>query len=164
MAAAGIFRPGMRGYFVPLVAGFVLAGSAFLPWVKVGDVTLTGVPDTAALWIVGFGLLASMLSLLSLVTRKNSRHPLLLVGLLSLGIMFLSWRLMPQVVADRALMKSQAISIVEQTPFEAAPTASAGNGIYVGLVAAAVIVVFGLTIVVRRVARPYVVESPDDDV
>jgi hypothetical protein len=164
MAASGIFRPGMRGYFIPLVAGLILAGSAFLPWIQVGDVTLTGVPDTAALWIVGFGVLASVLSLLSLITRKNSRHPLLLVGLLSLGIMFLSWRLMPQVVADRALMKSQAKSIVEETPFEAAPTASASYGIYVGLVASTVIVCFGLTIVVRRVARPYVVDSPDDDV
>jgi hypothetical protein len=164
MAAAGIFRPGMRGYFIPLVAGLVLAGSAFLPWVKVGDTTLTGVPDTAALWIIGFGLLAALLSVLSLVTRKNSRHPLLLVGLLSLGVMFLSWRLMPRVAADRALMRLQALAIVEETPFEAAPPASAGNGIYVGLVAASIIVVFGMTIVVRRVARPYVVESPDDDV
>jgi hypothetical protein len=154
----------MRGYFIPLVAGLVLAASAFLPWVKVGDVTLTGVPDTAALWVVGFGLLASFLALLSLITRKNSRHPLLLVGLLSLGILFLSWRLMPRLAADRALMKSQAVSIVEQTPFEAAPTASAENGIFLGLAAATVIVCFGLTIVVRRVAQPYVVESRDDDV
>jgi hypothetical protein len=164
MAAASIFRPGMRGYFIPLVAGLVLAGSAFLPWVYVGDVALTGVPDTAALWIVGFGLLAAILSLLSLITRKNSRHPLLLVGLLSLGIMFLSWRLMPRVAADRALMRSQAIAIVEETPFEPAPPASATYGIYLGLVAATAIVCFGLTIVVRRVARPYVVESRDDDV
>jgi hypothetical protein len=164
MAAGGIFRPGMRAYFIPLVAGLVLAGSAFLPWVQVGDVVLTGVPDTAALWIIGFGLLSSVLALLSLITRKNSRHPLLLVGLLSLGIMFLSWKLMPRVAAERALMRSQAIAIVEETPFEAAPPASARNGIYLGLAAAATIVLFGLTIVVRQVARPYVVESADDDV
>jgi hypothetical protein len=42
--------------------------------------------------------------------------------------------------------------------------AFAGSGIYLGLVAAAVIVCFGLTIVVKRVSRPYVVADPDDDV
>jgi len=34
----GIFRAGMRAYFVPLIAGIVLLVSAFLPWVIVGDV------------------------------------------------------------------------------------------------------------------------------
>jgi len=42
--------------------------------------------------------------------------------------------------------------------------ALAGSGIYVGLVAAVVLVCFGLTIVVKRVAQPYVVADPDDDV
>ena len=32
-----IFKPGMRGYFVPLGAGIALAVSAFLPWVVVDD-------------------------------------------------------------------------------------------------------------------------------
>src|SRR5215510_607284 len=113
MADGGIFRPGMRGYIVPLVAGLVLAASAFLPWVHVEDLTITGFPDTTALWIVGLGLVASLLALLSLITRKNSRHPLLLVGLVALGLMFLSWRLMPRAVADRVLTRAQALAIVE---------------------------------------------------
>ena len=37
MALGGIFRSGMRAYFVPLVAGILLTVSAFLPWVIVGD-------------------------------------------------------------------------------------------------------------------------------
>jgi len=53
MTAGAIFRPGMRTYFIPLVAGVVLSASAFLPWVIVGDVALNGVPDMAALWIAG---------------------------------------------------------------------------------------------------------------
>ena len=53
IAAAGIFRPGMRGYFIPLVAGVVLAVSAFLPWVIVGEASIIGVPDVEALWVVG---------------------------------------------------------------------------------------------------------------
>ena len=44
------------------------------------------------------------------------------------------------------------------------PIAIVGSGIYVGLAASAVLVAFGLTIVVRRAATPYVVPSPDDDV
>ena len=96
-----MFRPGMRAYFFPLVAGLVLAVSAFLPWVVVGDdVACAGVPERPALWIVGLGAAAALLATLSLITRKNSRHPLLLVGLVALGIMFLSWRIMPRDVSS----------------------------------------------------------------
>jgi hypothetical protein len=154
----------MRAYIVPLVAGPVLAVSAFLPWVRVGDLTLAGVPDTNALWVVGLGVVATVLAILSLITRRNSRHPLLLVGLLSLGLMFLSWRLMPRAVAERALMRSQALAIVENTPLPEAPSALVGVGIYLGLAAACAIVGFGLTIVVKRASQPWVPVDPDDDI
>jgi hypothetical protein len=164
MSLRGMFRPGMRAYIMPLVAGLALAISAFLPWVTVGEVALSGVPDMAALWIVALGILACVLATLSLITRKNSRHPLLVVGLIALGIMFLSWRLMPRVVADRALMRSQAIAIVEQMPVGSAPAAEVGSGIYLGLAAASALVAFGLTIVIKRASQPYVVAIADDDV
>ncbi|HZP48697.1 MAG TPA: hypothetical protein VFB07_09195 [Vicinamibacterales bacterium] len=154
----------MRGYFVPLVAGVVLAVSAFLPWVIVSGQSLRGVPDMAALWIIGLGALASVLALLSLITRRNSRHPLFLIGLVAVGIMFLSWRILPRSAGERALIISQASSIVERTPMSEAPTASAGSGIYVGLAAALAIAGFGLTIVIKRVATPYVADAVDDDV
>jgi len=159
-----IFRRGMRGYFVPFVAGIVLSISAFLPWVIVSGETMKGVPDAPGLWIAGLGAAAAILALLSLITRKNSRHPLLLVGLVALGIMFLSWRILPRTAGERALTISQAFAIVENTPMTDAPDASVGSGIYVGLAAACAIVGFGLTIVVKRVSKPYVVASPDDDV
>jgi hypothetical protein len=159
-----MFRPGMRAYIVPLVAGVMLAVSAFLPWVRVGGISLSGVPDTTALWIVALGVLAAVLATLSLITRKNSRHPLLLIGLVALGLMFLSWQLAPTAVAERVLTRSQALAIVEGRPFSEAPSTVVGEGIYVGLIAAGALVAFGLTIVVKRVARPYVVESQDDDV
>jgi FtsH-binding integral membrane protein len=154
----------MRAYFIPLGAGVGLALSAFLPWVVVGDVALKGVPDVFGLWIAGLGLLAAVLATLSLITRKNSRHPLLLVGLVSLGIMFLSWRIMPRTAGERALTISQAFAIVENRPLGEAPTALVGSGIYVGLAASCVIVGFGLTIVVKRATRPYLMPDPDDDV
>jgi hypothetical protein len=159
-----MFRPGMRAYFVPLGAGVALAISAFLPWVMVGDVALRGIPDAAALWIAGLGVLAAVLASLSLVTRRNSRHPLLIVGLVSLGIMFLAWNLAPREASERALTASQAFAIVENTPMGAPPVAFVGSGIYLGLVAAAVLVGFGLTIVIKRAAQPYAVAEPDDDV
>lgn len=164
MTLRAMFRPGMRAYLIPLAAGLVLAASAFLPWVIVGEIALRGFPDTMALWTVGLGAAAAVLASLSLITRKNSRHPLLLVGLIALGIMFLSWRIVPRTVADRALTRSQAVAIVEDRPLEDAPVAFVGSGIYVGLVASTVIVGFGLTIVVRRASHAYVLVDPDDDV
>jgi hypothetical protein len=164
MGWRGMFRPGMRAYIVPLVAGIALAISAFLPWVFVEDVPLTGFPDTVALWIVGLGAAAVLLATLSLITRKNSRHPLLLVGLVALGLTFLSWRIVPQTVTSRARTRSQAIAIVEHTPVGAAPVVVVGSGLYLGVAASCVIVAFGLTIVIKRVRQPYVVADPDDDV
>ena len=164
MKLGGMFRPGMRAYFIPLLAGVALTVSAFLPWVVVGDVALEGIPDVAALWVAGLGVLAAVLATLSLITRKNSRHPLLLIGLMSLGIMFLSWRIMPRAAGERALTVSQAFAIVENRPMGAAPTALVGNGIYLGLAASGVLVLFGLTIVIKRAAQPYVVVEADDDV
>jgi len=104
------------------------------------------------------------LAMLSLITRRNSRHPLLIIGLCALGIMFLSWRILPRTAGERALTISQAFAIVENTPMATAPDAAVGYGIYLGLVASCVLVLFGLTIVVRRVSTAYLVASPDDDV
>ena len=164
MSVRGMFRPGMRTYLVPLVAGVALTVSAFLPWVIIGEVSRRGVPDMWALWVAGLGALAAVLATLSMITRKNSRHPLLVIGLFALGIMFLAWRIMPRTAGERALTISQAFAIVENTPIGAPPTAAVGVGIYLGLIASCVLVAFGLTIVVKRAATPYTVTSPDDDV
>ena len=159
-----MLRPGMRAYLIPQVAGLVLAISAFLPWVVVGDVTLRGVPDTMALWIVGLGVLASVLATLSMITRKNSRHPLFVIGLFALGIMFLSWRILPETIERRARTLAQAHAIVEGVTPTEGPAADVGSGIYLGLISSLAIVGFGLTIVVRRAATVYAVADPDDDV
>jgi hypothetical protein len=164
MSWRAMFRPGMRAYFVPLAAGVVLAASAFLPWVVIADVSLKGVPEAPGLWIVGLGALAAVLATLSLITRKNSRHPLLVIGLASLAIMFLAWRIMPRNAGQRALTISQAFAIVENTPMREAPRASVGAGIYLGLLSSVVLVAFGLTIVIKRVSQPYVAVETDDDV
>jgi hypothetical protein len=160
----GIFRPGMRAYFVPLVAGIVLTVSAFLPWVIVGDASIIGVPDVEALWVAGLGALAAVLAILSLITRRNSRHPLLIIGLFALGITFLSWRIMPRAAGERATTMAQAFAIVDDLPAIPPPVAVVGVGIYLGLAASCALVAFGLTIVVKRASTVYVVAPPDDDV
>jgi hypothetical protein len=85
---------------------------------------------------------------------------LLVVGLAAFGIMFLAWRVLPRLVGQQALTVSQATAIVENTTPAAPPTALVGSGIYLGLIAAASLVGFGLTIVVKRAAQPYVLAEP----
>jgi hypothetical protein len=164
MSLRGMLRPGMRAYLFPLVAGICLAVSAFLPWIHINDVSLSGLGEMTAIWIVVLGALAAVLATLSMITRRNSRHPLLIIGLIALAIMFLSWRLMPQLAVQRARTRSQAIAIVEGSPIGESPTATAAVGIYVGLVSSIVVVLFGMTIVVKRAAATYAVTTPDDDV
>ena len=118
----------------------------------------------AALWELGLGALAAVLATLSLITRKNSRHPLLVVGLAAFGITYLSLQIMPRLAGENALTVAQAFAIVENRPLDSAPTALAGIGLYVGLAASAVLVAFGLTIVIKRASQPYVNSDPNDDV
>jgi hypothetical protein len=99
-----------------------------------------------------------------MITRKNSRHPLFLVGLIALGISILSWRIVPNAIQERVQIRSQAVAIVEHKPVGEAPVASVGPGIYLALLASGIITAFGLTIVVKRVSTAYVVVDPNDDV
>lgn len=154
----------MRGYYFPLVAGIALIASTFLPWVVVGDTTLRGIPNVPALWVAGLGVIAVALATLSIITRKNSRHPLLVVGLAALGILVLSGRVLPRAMAERAASMAEALAIVEGTPAAAAPAGLIGIGIYIGIAASTVIALFGMTIVIKRAAQPYAVASADDDV
>ena len=153
----------MRAYYIPASAGVLLAVSAFVPWMYVGDVSLGGLPDTAGWWILGLGSLAVLLAVLSIVTRKNSRHPLLLVGLTAFAIMFLGYQWMSRTVRDAAWAQAQAQAIVNDVPAGAPPPTAIGLGIYLGIVAATVLVVFGLTIVVKRVPSAYAAPEDDDD-
>jgi FtsH-binding integral membrane protein len=164
MSWRAVFRPGMRAYFIPLLSGIALSVSAFLPWIHIGDVALEGMTEMSALWILGLGALAAVLATLSLITRRNSRHPLLVIGLVALGIMFLSWRIMPRMAVDRALTRLQAVAIVEGLSMGDPPTARIGSGIYLGLVASSILVAFGMTIVLKRASQPYIVVATDDDV
>ena len=151
----------MRAYYLPFAAGAVLVVSAFLPWVMIGGVGIGGVPAPSALWILGLGIAAMILAALSVVTRKNSRHPLLLIGLVALAVEFLAWQWMQRSVAEQAWASAHAAAIVAGGRAAAVGAPSVGAGIYLGIAAATVITLFGLTIVIKKVARPYA--PPEDD-
>ena len=106
--AATMTRHSMRAYYVPLAAGLLLAGSAFMPWLAMGGQRFGGVPHLAGLWVLGLGLLAVSLATLSVITRKNSRHPLLLVGLAAFAILLMAERLLERSAADQVWARSQA--------------------------------------------------------
>ena len=163
MAGAAILSHGMRAYYLPLAAGLVLAGSAFMPWMLVGERGLGGVPSIAGLWVLGLGILAAALAFLSVVTRKNSRHPLLIVGLAAFGIVLVSEQWMERTAADRVWAQSQARAIVQGTRTAVSlPDPTMAPGGYLALGAAGVIALFGLTIVVRQASTPYAVPEDDD--
>lgn len=162
MGFADIRRHRMRAYFLPLVAGGLLAVSAFLPWMVHGGIGVGGVPSASAFWILGLGVAAMVLAFLSVTTRKNSRHPLLLVGLVALAIEFLAWQWLQRSITEQAWASSQARAIVEGGRAIAPGATTVGAGLYLGVLAALVIVLFGLTIVVKKAAQPYA--APEDDV
>lgn len=160
---ASVFSHSMRAYYLPLGAGLVLAGSAFMPWMLVGDRGLGGVPSIAGLWVLGLGILAAVLAFLSVITRKNSRHPLLLVGLAAFGIVLVSEQWMERVTADQVWAQSQARAIVQGSRAAVSfPDPTMAPGGYLALGAAGVIVLFGMTIVVRQASAPYAVSEDDD--
>jgi hypothetical protein len=156
-----VVRHSMRAYYIPVVAGLALIVSAFLPWMFMGETRIGGVPDPAGFWVLGLGAIAVTLAVLSIWTRKNSRHPLLVVGLAAFAITFLGYQWLSRSVRETAWARSQALAIVENTPVRAPASTAVGLGIYLGMAAAAVLVLFGLTIVIKKVPRPYA--APEDD-
>jgi hypothetical protein len=152
----------MRAYFIPLVAGLVLILSAFLPWMFLGSARVGGVPDPAGVWVLGLGILAVTLAGLSLWTRKNSRHPLLVVGLAAFAITFLGYQWLSRSVRETAWARAQAQAIVGNTPVQQVPPTAVGLGIYLGITASVVLILFGLTIVIKKTPRMYAVSEDDD--
>lgn len=160
---SAIAHHSMRPYYVALVAGVLLAISAFMPWVLVGDTAVGGVPGLAGFWILALGLIAVTLAALSIYTRRNSRHPLLLVGLFSLGILFLAYQWLERSAREQAWARGQALAIVDNVQAPEMPHTAIGLGVYLGLAASIVLVLFGLTIVIKRASTPYA-HTDDDDV
>ena len=162
-AVGGMVQHPMRAYYLPIAAAVILGSSAFMPWIVVGNRRLGGVPDVGSLWVVGLAILAVVLAGLSIFTRKNSRHPLLLVGLLAFAVLFLGERLMERTAAQQGWAAAQARAIVDGVAVAPLLEPVMAPGAYLGLAAATIITLFGLTVVVKRAPQIYA-HAEDDDV
>lgn len=157
-----VLSHGMRAYYMPMACGVALAVSAFMPWMMMGGEGRGGVPSVAGLWVLALGLLAVLLASLSVITRRNSRHPLLLVGLAAFAILLIGEKFLERTAADQLWARVQAQAIVSGGPVVEVPPPMMGIGAYVGLTASSLITLFGLTIVVKQVSQPFA-EPEDDD-
>ncbi len=134
-----------------------------MPWTSVGSQRYGGVPDLAGLALLGLAVLALVLAGLSISTRKNSRHPLLLVGLFAVGLLVVAEQLMERNASQQGWAEAQARAIVQGGQAAPALDPVMATGAYVGLAAATAIALFGLTIVFKRAPRIQA-EATDDDV
>jgi hypothetical protein len=160
-AAAAAAGHSMRAYYLAIAGGALLIVSAFLPWVYIGETPIS-VPRMAMMWVLALGGLAVLLASASIATRRNSRHPLLLVGLVALGVHLFGQRVLMRAAEDRAWVDAQKSAIVYGLDARPPAETKTGAGIYLGAAASFVIVLFGLTIVVRRASRPYLPPIDDD--
>lgn len=153
----------MRAYYLPLISGLVLAASAFMPWMSVGDHELGGVPTISALWVLGLAAVAVVLAALSVITRKNSRHPLLVVGLAAFALILLSEQWLERTANEQLWAQTQALAIVQgENTSVTLPEPTISLGGYMALSAAGIIALFGMTIVVKRVPNAYAISADDD--
>ena len=93
---------------------------------------------------------------------QNSRHPLLVVGLAAFAITFLGYQWLSRSVRESAWARAQAEAIVGNTPLREPPPTAVGLGIYLGIAASIVLILFGLTIVIKKTPRMYAVPEDDD--
>ena len=139
-----------RYYVVSLVGCIALTLGAFLPWLRVGDVGLPGIPDPAGYFIVAVGVLGVLLSAVGLRTNRNTMQGLMLVGLAALTTLIVVWRTGSATVADRAQARAEAVALVDNVPVQPPPPVRVGYGLFVGLAGAASVAGVGLASVWQR--------------
>ena len=134
----------MRFSILSLIGSIAVAASAFLPWLRLGDVGLPGIPDPAGFFVLALGIFGLLLSGVAAFTRRDVRPWLVLVGLAGLTTLIVVWRTGPSTIADRALSRAEAVSIVDGVPIQPVPPVRVGSGVFVGLAGAALIVAAGV--------------------
>ncbi|HUR32661.1 MAG TPA: hypothetical protein VM032_02630 [Vicinamibacterales bacterium] len=135
----------MRRAFVwSLVGCSVLAGAAFLPWLRLGEVGLAGVPDPAGFFVLGLGVLGLLLSAAGLWSGRDTRPGLVLVGLAGLTTLAVVWLNGPATIADRAQARAEAVALVDNVAVESVPPVRIGAGLVLGLAGAATVAAVAL--------------------
>jgi hypothetical protein len=137
----------MRGRAVDVLgagASAVLGASAFLPWMRMGDIGLRGVPDPAGYFVLALGALGVLLAAASLAGRRAVRQWLFLVGLAGVTTLAVVWKVGPSTIAARAQAQAQAVALVDNVALQPPPPVTMGAGLLVGLIASAVVAGTGL--------------------
>jgi hypothetical protein len=116
-----------------LAGGAALIVSPFLPWLRIGDVALAGIPDPAGFFVLALGIVAVVMSLASIATRRKAPYALLLVGVAACTTLMVVWRTGPATVARRALARAEAVSLVDNVPMVRVPPVGVAAGLYVGI-------------------------------
>lgn len=135
-------------------AGVLLAASAFLPWFRVGSVTLAGVPDPAGYFVLAIGVIAVIAAGAGIFLKREPRRELLLVGIAGVTALAVVWWVAPSTLADRAQARAEAIAIVDQVPLVPPPAIRLGYGVPVGLLAAVVLAVVGASSQPAHILEP----------
>lgn len=128
-----------RSHYLALVGSVALAAATFLPWLRLGEVGLAGIPDPAGFFVLALGVVGLLLSLVSILTRRDMRPGLVLVGLAGLTTLAVVWLTGPATIADRAQARAEAVALVDNVPAQPVPPVGVGFGLIVGIAAAAAI-------------------------
>lgn len=147
-AASGhVADPGLRGRtpLIGLAGSIVLAVVPFLPWLRLGEVGVTGMPDPAGFFVLALGTVGCALAAVDVISARDMRQWLFLVGLAALTALVVVWWTGPDTIADRALARAQALAIVDKVSFQPPPPVRVGLGLVVGIAAAVVVLVVGAT-------------------
>jgi len=134
-----------RDYLVSLTGCVVLGASAFLPWLRLGEVGLPGVPDPAGFFVLGLAVVGTLLSVVGIVSGRNTRQGLVLVGLAGLTTLAVVWYNGAATIADRAQARAEAVAIVDNVPIAPVPAVHTAVGLLIGLAGAASVAAVGLS-------------------
>jgi hypothetical protein len=126
-----------RHYLASLLGSIAMSASAFLPWLRIGEVGLPGIPDPAGYFLLGLGALGVLLSALALVSGRNTKYGLVLVGLAGVTTLVVVWYSGAATIADRAQARAEAVAIVDNVPVTPVPPVHTAFGLILGLAGAA---------------------------
>lgn len=127
-----------RTYLLTFIGCAALSGSVFLPWLRLGDIGLPGVPDPAGYFVLVIGLLGVLLSMGGAFAGRRTQAALMLVGLAGLTTLCVVWFTGPDTIADRAQARAEAVALVDNVPVQPVPPVRVGIGLLLGLAGAAI--------------------------
>ena len=142
-----------RQFQLALLGSAVVTASVFLPWLRIGDVGMRGVPDPAGLFVAAVGALGVGMSVAGLRGRDRLAPWLVLVGLATLTTLTVVWMNGPATIADRALARAEAIALVDNVPMQAVPPVRVGAGLVLGLLGGFLVSGVGIAAAWRRPAE-----------